>query len=418
MSTILSFSVELVKLYLLQRLMGYNTAKKLVAPCCVALTSFIFVWLLRDIFNGDMTEVICAVIAIIIISLFTRGRNKILSVFLGVVALWFVDIFFQSIFVTLFSESIEPFVDCVSLIILITVFIAYKLLKKPPLIIFETFDKKQVLLYIIGLLSFALYLAPYQIAGYENNIMQIDRFLAILSAISGVFLIVISINAGQKQRYMEIANITETMRKKQVQYFQLLLNKEEETKKFRHDLSNHLYSMKYLLENGKTESLKNYLDDINLISAKLKPEIQTGSDIVNAIICQLRESYKNVDYKIEWTGYFQSDIKIAPIDLSSIFFNLLANAIEAIENLPNQESRIINVIVKHSNNLLYFSVKNPCIGKAIRAGSGFATSKKIKSLHGVGSKNVAISVEKYNGEIKYNISDNEFEAEVFFYDLK
>jgi len=156
---------------------------------------------------------------------------------------------------------------------------------------------------------------------------------------------------------------------------------------------------------------------MDIVSENLKSEIQTGNDIINAIICQLRESYKDVNYIIDWNGYFKSDLKLAPIDLSSIFYNLLANAIEAIENMEEQEDKTISVTVKHSNDLLYFSVKNPCASRAVRAGSGFATSKMTKALHGIGSKNVAISVEKYGGEIKYNTGENEFEAEVFFFDL-
>ena len=416
MSIMFRFPIEIIKLFLMQRLMGYSVTKKPILPCCTASASFAMLWYLSEKLDDNTAVIVCALLVIINISLFINGRNKILSVILGVVTLWFVDIFFGNILTMLFSDSIEPFVDCVSLIVLIVLFFAFRILNIPHIFKFEAFDKKQALIYIFGLFSFALYLAPYQIAEFESNTLRANRFLAILSAISGIFLIVISINAAQKQQYREIAKITETMRKNQEQYFQLLLNKEEETKKFRHDLSNHLYSIKYLLENEKIDSLKNYLDDINLISAKLKPEIQTGSDIINAIICQLRESYKDVNYEIEWNGYFQNNVKIAPIDLSSIFYNLLANSIEAVDKVPGQEQKVSNVTVKQSNNLLYFCIKNPCAMRAIKSGIGFATSKKVKTLHGLGSKNIALSVEKYGGEVKYNINDNEFEAEVFFYD--
>jgi len=414
----LGFFIELIKLYLLQRLMGYAISKKLIAPGCAMIVSFAAVWLSRDNLDTNTFEILCGMLEIVSIALLIKGRNKFISVFFGVVVLWFVDIFFKSIFTMLFSGAIEPFVDSFSLVILATVTAVLKFLKKPPLIKFESFRKRQILFFMAGLLSFALYLVPYQIAGYENDSLQINRFLAIISAVSGIFLIVISINAGQKHHYREIASITESMRRNQENYFKLLLSKEEETKRFRHDFNNHLYSIKYLLENGKIEDLKKYVDGMDIVSAKLISEIQTGSDIIDAIISELRERYKYVNYTIDWNGFFQSADKLDPISLSSIFYNLLTNAIEAVDKLPEEEDRKIKVAVKQSNNLLYFSVKNHCVSKAVYMGSGFATSKKSRGLHGFGSQNVAISVEKYGGEIKYNISENEFEAEVFFFDLQ
>lgn len=417
MYTVLRFLVEMAKLYLLLRLIGYNVTKKLILPCCVAAVSLIAVLFLQNNVVYDTFILIEELLIIVCIAFLFQGRNKTIAVVLSALIIWFIDVFFENILTILFSGAISIFTEFVSLLILAAVFIALKILQKPPLLVFESFGRRQVLLFIIGLITFMIYIAPYQTAGLVNDTLQFNKFLAVLSAISGVFLIVISINAGQKHHYKEVANLTEKMRKDQEKYFQLLLSKEEETKKFRHDFKNHLYSIKYLLENGNTRELKQYVDDMDIVSAKLKPEILTGNDIINAIICELRESYKGVDYIIEWNGLFPNDVDLAPIDLSSIFYNLLSNAIEAIEKLPQEADRTISVKVKQSHSLLFVSIKNPCAAKAIKAGGGFATSKKDKGFHGIGSQNIALNVKKYNGEIKYNITENEFEAEISFYDL-
>jgi uncharacterized protein YdbL (DUF1318 family) len=418
MYNILSFSVELMKLFFLLKLMGYRTTKKLIAPCCMIAASFLAMWFLQDRIDSDTTVIILTLLIIACITLSIKGRNKTIAAFAGVYVLWFIDAFFMNVLELVFSKPIDLFAELTSLIILAAAFFAFKILKKPPLFSFESFGRGQVLLFVIGLICFALFIAPFQIADFKNDSAQMNTFLALVSTISGIFLIVISINAGQKHHYQAIANLTEKARKDQEKYFQLLLSKEEETKKFRHDFNNHLYSIKYLLEKGNTEQLKKYLDDMDSISAKLAPDIQTGNDIINAIICELRESYKNVNYTIDWQGYFPNDTKLAPVDISAIFYNLLSNAIEAIEKLPDDADRTISVIVKQANKLLYIGVKNPCAGKALRAGNGFTTSKKSSNLHGFGSQNVALSVHKYGGEIKYSIAENEFEAEIFFADLQ
>jgi len=413
------YVLELLKLFLLQRLMGYSPSKKMILPfCATAVASVAAIWFLRGILDPNVWELMNTCLTVAAIALLMKGRHKVVSAALGITVLWFADVFFESTLVMLISETVKPYAVFTSLLLLVVLTATLYILKKPPLFRFQTFSKRQVLLFMAGLLSFALYLAPYQIASFEIDSPRANQFLAVLSAISGIFLIFISINAGQKHHYRETAKMTETMRKNQEKYFQLLLSKEEETKKFRHDFNNHLYSIKYLLESGKMEELQKYVDDMHLISSGLKPEVQTGSDVVNAILCELRESYKDVGYTIDWKGFFPEGVKLAPIDLSSIFYNLLANAIEAVYKLPQDEDKTIKVRVKHSGGLLYFSVKNSCAGMAQQAGTGFATSKREKSLHGFGSQNVAMSVEKYGGEIKYNQSETTFEAEVFFGDMR
>jgi signal transduction histidine kinase len=418
MYNILSFSVEMIKLYILLRLVGYSIKKKIIAPCCVIAASFIALWSLQGRLDNDTVLIISTLLIIVSLSLLIRGRNKTIAALAGVYVLWFIDAFLINVLALVLTDPLALFAELASLIIIAAIFVIFRIQRKPPLFTFASFSKKQVLLFVIGLISFAFFLAPYQIADFINDSIQMNTFLSLVSTISGIFLIVISINAGQKHHYQAIANLAEKARKDQEKYFQLLLNKEEETKKLRHDFNNHLYSIKYLLEKGNTGELKKYLDDMDIVSAKLAPEIHTGSDIINAIICELKESYKDVNYLMDWKGYFPSETKLAPFDLSSIFYNLLSNAIEAVEKLPGEADRTISVKVKHSHNLLYIGVKNPCMGKAIKAGSSFTTSKASSALHGFGSKNVALSVQKYGGELKYSIAENEFEAEIFFADLQ
>ena len=414
---IFSFTAELIKLYLLQRLAGYNKTKRIILPCCMVIVSFIAIWLLQDILSSYDMIIFVTFIPVVSIALFIKGRNKIVFILLGTVILWFIDIFFLNMLTVLLPESLTPYTDFASLIILATIFFACRYFKKLPLIKFESLETKQVLFFMVGVVSYALYLTPSQIDWTQIDLYQLDNpsrisgFFTIFSSLSGIFLIIILIHAWQKNEYKITAQMTETLRKYQEQYFQLLLSKEVETKEFRHDFSNHLFNIEYLLENGKTVELKKYLNDMSHAAANLKPEIQTGSDVINATICMLRERYKHIGYIIQWNGYFHNDVKLAPIDLSSIFYNLLENAIEAVDKLPNDEDKIISVIISHKNNMLYFSIKNPVTGESKKLTKGNGLER------GNGLNIVARIVDNSDGKFKYTMDENEFTVEVSFFDL-
>jgi sensor histidine kinase regulating citrate/malate metabolism len=73
-------------------------------------------------------------------------------------------------------------------------------------------------------------------------------------------------------------------------------------------------------------------------------EIQSGSDIVNAIANNLIEENRDNGISVRWIGALPPQLNISNMDLCTVFSNILTNAFETAAPLPND--KIIEVTVK------------------------------------------------------------------------
>ena len=90
-----------------------------------------------------------------------------------------------------------------------------------------------------------------------------------------------------------------------------------------------------------------------------------------------------------------------PFDISTIFGNLLDNAIEACKLVQEIERRVINISARRKNQLLIILVKNPKPEDRER-------KMRKKGVHGYGLRNVNDVVKKYGGEINIEEKESQF----------
>jgi sensor histidine kinase regulating citrate/malate metabolism len=219
-----------------------------------------------------------------------------------------------------------------------------------------------------------------------------------------------------KTYYQELAGINEKMLEIQRQYYKKTMEKDLEARSFRHDINNHFSVIQFLLEKGNINEIKKYVAELNYSVSNFYPVVQTGNDILNAIVTDLTDRYSNVKFKIEWKGLFPQETKIAAVDLCAIFSNLLINAVESVEKFHSKEILTISVAVRILNQNIVTTIKNPSLETTI-ADNIPATSKSLKALHGFGTKNALKHVEKYGGKLEFNCDENEFTAEILFLDI-
>ena len=99
-----------------------------------------------------------------------------------------------------------------------------------------------------------------------------------------------------------------------------------------------------------------------------------------------------------------------PEDISIIFGNALDNAIEENEKLP-LEDRYINISLVYDTSLIC-KISNACRCKKINI---LKTSKTDKSNHGFGIENIKSALEKYNGIINIEQTNNEFYVKLYMF---
>uniref|UniRef100_UPI0022E3F126 ATP-binding protein n=1 Tax=Paraclostridium bifermentans TaxID=1490 RepID=UPI0022E3F126 len=105
---------------------------------------------------------------------------------------------------------------------------------------------------------------------------------------------------------------------------------------------------------------------------------------------------------------------IKPIDVSSIFDNILDNAIEACDKISNEKIdkyiRIKGTIIK---SFFIIKCENSKVNSIKIYKDILLTDKIDKFMHGIGIQSVKSSLEKYNGEILFEDEKNKFMINIY-----
>ena len=96
-----------------------------------------------------------------------------------------------------------------------------------------------------------------------------------------------------------------------------------------------------------------------------------------------------------------------------ILQNLLQNALEACENVPEGE-RYIRLTGKRTGRFFLIEVRNPFAGEAAFGPDGLplTTKREDVPMHGLGLANVRREAEKYMGALELKAGPGEFIATV------
>lgn len=206
-------------------------------------------------------------------------------------------------------------------------------------------------------------------------------------------------------------NYIEKQNEQQREYFQQLLEKEEETKRFRHDIINDLIMLQNYCKSEKYEDLSKYLDSsIGTIVDISKSNYDVGNDIVNTALNYYLKPLKE-KCEIEVEGYIGNDLNIDQRDLCIIVSNIVKNAVEAIQDAGKGK---IQFQIKQGNHYISIKLTNTHNKEIMIDKNGIPiTSKKDVNRHGFGLKNVIEMLESNGGRYNFNIADNSFMIHIF-----
>lgn len=195
-------------------------------------------------------------------------------------------------------------------------------------------------------------------------------------------------------------------------YYIKLIEKEEETRKFRHDINNHFMYLTSLVYENDMESVKNYLRELNQEILKIQKSIFiTGNNLFDVILNEKLQEVRK-ETKILITGKASCKLKVSDIDMCIIFANLIDNAIEAVGKVKEKSTYII-IKFRTGHNYLKISIKNSTSKKILMKKNGLPkTTKGNERLHGIGLINVKETVEKYSGDFKISSNEKEFSVEI------
>ena len=217
---------------------------------------------------------------------------------------------------------------------------------------------------------------------------------------------------------MRIPFWTKYIEKKNIEYQNRLLERQVQEvqnnymtmRGWRHDYHNHLQSMKAYVKMGQYEKLDEYLALLEEDLDQVNQLIESGNVNLDAILnSKISLALKNgieVDYK----ATCPEELTVSDIDLCALIGNLIDNAVEACEKLPEGERRFIRLYIGVLKKQLYISVTNATNEVVRKMDSEYITNKR--GNHGHGLKRINLVVEKYEGYINRQNEPGVFVTEI------
>lgn len=189
----------------------------------------------------------------------------------------------------------------------------------------------------------------------------------------------------------------------------------QEIRRLKHDMKAHISVINKYAEDGNLEQLKKYVGELTEEHMKQNVGIiNTGNELVDAIISDGVSKGYGRDIVIDCMGELSGDIGISDFDWCTIFYNLLANAMEACDKLTASEKKIC-IRLKNTNDEVRIVFENPVEWDVNVEALGTYTSKSDKENHGFGISNIRSTVEKYDGNMAMSAENGVFKTVIIFY---
>lgn len=159
-----------------------------------------------------------------------------------------------------------------------------------------------------------------------------------------------------------------------------------------------------LLEQGKTGETVALLKSHNQAVPMIR-KVYCENPAVNAAVSHYTGLAEQAGILTEITLDIPVELNVDTLELSMVVSNLMENAIQACESLPDGANPYLRFNCRSVGRLL-LELENPCTEDTTLDENGFPIAHE--EGHGVGSKSVAAFAKKYDGELIYKIENGVF----------
>lgn len=156
----------------------------------------------------------------------------------------------------------------------------------------------------------------------------------------------------------------------------------EQTRAFRHDIRNHLAVLRGLLNGGKLEEGRAYLNKLDAVSDALSVPCRTGNPVVDVLLGEKLELARAGGVSAEVSLVLPSPCAIDDFDLCVLFANALDNAVAACR--AGGEPRSLRVFGRRQGDFYMLTFENTCPDGPLPP-------------PGTGLSNIRAAAEKYHG---------------------
>lgn len=227
-------------------------------------------------------------------------------------------------------------------------------------------------------------------------------FIAVLLFVNIMIVFYVeALRKNEKEKYL--AELTEQHYHLQIEYYQQLLEKQQETKALWHDIKKYTAAMQAVAAQNDSEQLRQIAQAAEDAYERVKDISAVGNPVVDALLNQYLRSAKENQIQVLLDITIPEVLSISTLLLSVVIGNTFDNAIEACR-LINPEKREIHLQLRKQNRILFYSIENPYIDAV--------TQLRVGKHHGYGLKNVERAVNQNNGNFQLEKVDGNFIVQI------
>ncbi|MDD3337450.1 MAG: GHKL domain-containing protein, partial [Lachnospiraceae bacterium] len=267
----------------------------------------------------------------------------------------------------------------------------------------EPYDHSEIFLMLIPISSIFImftFIAIGETASFTSPINYMVTACAVFLLLLN--LLVFGINQHNQKKSREFTDMQLLLQRESdsVEYYEMLVSQNENQSILIHDIKKHLQSIQLLNEKKAPDKINTYIQQLMESSALKETSRICDNEMLNAILCRYQRQCN--DKHIAFLSDIRSNTveNIYQHDLTSLFCNLLDNAVESAENIPDSFIEL-TVQKKENSPFIIIIVINSCQNAPVYGQDRFPVSHKAtKGIHGFGIKSIKKVVKQYHGNLQ------------------
>ncbi len=295
-------------------------------------------------------------------------------------------------------------------ILIISLFVSILLLIRPRS--FYITSVQQTIFLIISVLCLAIESIIEFAQVYTDSELSVYKILYVLFFL--VLLIYICFTffvyklGIEQDKTIKLAEIN-TLEKTELKQYKEIESSVLELRYLKHDLTNHLETIKKMIAQENTDDLKQYVNNLAVDVSSASIMVSSGITSLDCIITTKLRTCKKDDIHVDYSLCLPDGIPLTDVEFCSLIGNLFDNAINACNMLT--ENKYITLFIKPYKDMLSIFMKNSSNGNYPK-NIHHPTHTPYSTDHGLGLNRIHSILKKYNSLINIEPESDLFSVSI------
>lgn len=261
--------------------------------------------------------------------------------------------------------------------------------------------KKEYLLFLVFPISQIMMIAgDYEVL---KNLDTLGIIGIVLSIIADIVLLYVLIHGAKKEKLEKELEKVRYLNEIESERNRMMENRQKELLEMKKSFEKRIAEINNNMASGDKESAEQNIGMLQKELERSKPNTYCKHAVVNAVLSEKEKVCKDLGFSLEADLMIPAKLEVEPLNMCSIFSNLMDNAIEAVEVLPQNE-RKIRVQSEMRGSYLFVKVENPAAKEHVY--------RKRRKEHGYGTQILEDIAKKYEGQYVSSYENGVYAATV------